>query len=107
VAATLSSKKGNTAMQGSAAIVNDVWWGGSDIEFKERKHHSGNTTVGQDPRSEHAIVFSCWPCELPACCVSKAEVHGGAPICMFRGLFFDALINFAHFDHVFAYLLPL
>ena len=59
------------AMQGKQAIVNDVL--------------GGHANLGPRPRSEHAIVFSRWPCELlhtsGVSGVSKADGHGGAPIC--------------------------
>jgi hypothetical protein len=57
------------AMQGSAAIVNDVWRGGMP-------------TLGQDQEVSTQLFSHVGPVSCRhVWCVSKAEVHGGAPIC--------------------------
>ena len=73
-------------MHGSAAIVNDVWRGGMP-------------TLGQDQEVStqlfsHVGPVSCWHV-----CVSKAEVHGGTPICKvhFR-LILRILIRYLRFS---------
>ena len=63
-----------------------------------------DANLGPRPRSEHAIVFSRWPCELLHMFGVSAKLRAmvGLQSAESASGVWKALIKFAQFDHVFA-----